>query len=72
MCNRGRVYGAFLHPAGLATDNGRDPHYQGEPRGGCCSGGRGGGYATPLSTEFWARNHSALEHIGFVVGHAAQ
>ena len=28
-----------------------------------------GGGATPLSTDFWARNHSSLEHIDFVVGH---
>ena len=25
--------------------------------------------ATVLSTKFWARNHSALEHIDFVIGH---
>ena len=31
-----------------------------------------GGGGTPLSTEFWARNHAALEHIDVVVGHAAQ
>ena len=25
--------------------------------------------ATPLSIEFWARNHAALEHLDVVVGH---
>ena len=29
----------------------------------------GRGAATPLSTEFWARNHLALEHIDLVIGH---
>ena len=59
---------ALFHSTALATDNGRAPHYQRSLQGGCCLGGGGGG-ATPLSTEFWARNHSALEHIDFVVGH---
>ena len=55
----------FLHPASLAVDNSRAPH----------SGARHEeadarkGVATPLSTEFWARNHAALEHIDVVVGH---
>ena len=35
-------------------------------RGGCCLGGGG---ASPLSTQFWSRNHSSLEHIDLVVGY---
>ena len=41
--------------------------YQHTPRGGCCFWEGGGG--TLLSTEFWVRNHAALEHIDLVVGH---
>ena len=29
----------------------------------------GRGVATLLSTEFWAQNHAALEHIDVVVAH---
>ena len=39
VCNGGRAYSALLHPPALATDNGRTPHYQRVPRGGCCLGG---------------------------------
>ena len=33
-----------MHPATLAVDNSRAPHYRRAPRGGCCSGG--GRYAS--------------------------
>ena len=50
----------------LATDNGR-LCITSERHGEAASFGGGGG--TPLSTEFRARNHGALEHINLLVGH---
>ena len=37
-CNQGRA-SVLLPPAALSVDNGRAPHYQHAPRGGCCLGG---------------------------------
>ena len=58
----------LLHPATLAADNGRAQHYQRAPQGGRHCPLSMFEYC-PLSTEFWARNHAALEHIDIVVGH---
>ena len=63
-CSRGRD-SVLLPPATLAAGNGRSPHYQRTQRGGFCLGG---GRHSPVR-RVSARNHSALEHIDFVIGH---
>ena len=38
--SRSGILAYFMHPATLAVDNGRAPHFRRAPRGGCCSRGR--------------------------------
>ena len=65
---RGLALALFCTPHRLVTDNGRTPLASARQEEADAWGG-GGVAATPLYTEFWARNHAALEHIDVVVGH---